>query len=83
MELNELLKENEDALFEEFLAFPTITHALDRRRFVRYAIVARNNCSGLNQGRIDALLAKGMNKQDIDKLQNVYEWMDDVLEVLR
>lgn len=43
MGLKELFEEDEDRLFEEYISIPTISHALDRRRFLKYAIVSNNN----------------------------------------
>lgn len=49
MELKDLLNENEDKLFEEFVAAPTINHAFDRRRFVKYVIVSNANRTGFRR----------------------------------
>lgn len=83
MELKELLNEDEDRLFDEFASIPTISHAFDRRRFVRYAIVSNYNCSGFNNERVRVLRQKGLREREIDELRTVYEWLDEVLEVLK
>lgn len=83
MELKYLLNENEDKLFEEFVANPTISHAFDRRRFVKYAIVSNANCTGFNRERIRVLRQKGFCEREIDEMTRVYEWIYDILEVLK
>lgn len=83
MELKELLEENEDKLFEEFISIPTITHAFDRRRFVKYAIVSNANRTGFNRERIRLLRQKGFREREIEEMTRVYEWIDDILEVLK
>lgn len=83
MELKELLEENEDKLFEEFISIPTITHAFDRRRFVKYAIVSNANRTGFNRERIRLLHQKGFREREIEEMARVYEWIDDILEVLK
>lgn len=74
MELNELIKEDEDRLFEEFISIPTISHDLDRRRFIRYAIVSNANRTGFNRDRIRKLRQKGFSEREIDEMRTVYEW---------
>lgn len=83
MELKELLNEDEDRLFDEFASIPTISHAFDRRRFVKYAIVSNANRTGFNRERIRILRQKGFREREIEEMARVYEWIDDVLEVLR
>lgn len=83
MELKELLEENEDKLFEEYLSIPTISHAFDRRRFIKYAIVSNANRTGFNRERVRALRQKGLREHEIDELRRVYEWLEDLLEVLK
>lgn len=82
MELNELLQEDEDALFKEYLSIPTISHAYDQRRFIRYALVAHANESGFNNERENALRARGLNDRQIKTLRTVFSWLGQVLEVL-
>lgn len=83
MELKNLLNENEDKLFEEFVSIPTLSHAFDRRRFVKYAIVSNANCTGFNRERIRVLRQKGFREREIEEMARVYEWIDDILEVLK
>lgn len=83
MELKELLEENEDKLFEEYLSIPTISHAFDRRRFLKYAIVSNANRTGLNSERVRMLRQKGLREREIDELRRVYEWVEELLEVLK
>lgn len=83
MGLKELFEEDEDRLFEEYISIPTISHALDRRRFLKYAIVSNNNRTGFNNDRICALRRKGVSEREINEMTRVYEWMEDLLEVLK
>lgn len=83
MELQDLLNQDEEKLFEDYLNTPTVTHSKDRQRFVAYALVARFNESGFTEERKDKLREKGLSQKQIDKLQELYEWTADVLEVLR
>ena len=83
MELKELLEENEDRLFEEYISIPTISHAFDRQRFLKYAIVSNANRTGFNRERVRVLRHKGLREREIDEMRKVYEWVEDLLEVLK
>lgn len=83
MKLEELLEENEDKLFDEYLSIPTISHAFDRQRFLKYAIVSNANRTGFNRERIRVLRQKGLRECEIDEMRRVYEWVEDLLEVLK
>lgn len=83
MELKELLKENEDKLFEEYLSIPTISHAFDRRRFIKFAIVSNANRTGFNPERVRVLRQRGLREREIEELRRVYEWVEDLLDVLK
>lgn len=83
MELKDLLQENEDELFDAFISIPAISHAFDRRRFLKYAIVSNANRTGFNRERVRVLRQKGFRELEIDEMQRVYEWVEDLLEVLK
>lgn len=83
MELKELLNQDEDKLFEDYLRSPTITHSKDRQRFVAYALVARFNESGFTEERKARLREKGMPQKQIDNLQELYECTGEILDVLK
>ena len=83
MELKDLLREDEDELFKEYLSTPTISHAYDQRRFIRYALVANTNGSGFNQERESELKRRGVDDRQIETLRTTFSWMSQVLEVLK
>lgn len=83
MELKDLLREDEDELFKEYLSTPTISHAYDQRRFIRYALIANANGSGFNHERESELKRRGVDDRQIETLRTVFSWMSQVLEVLR
>ena len=82
MELKELLKKDENELFNEYLSIPTLSHAKDQCRFVRYALVANANGSGFNHERELELRNRGLDDRQIERLRMIYSWMGRVLDVL-
>lgn len=82
MKLQDLLRQDEESLFKDFISIPTITHVFDRRRFLKYALVSNANRSGFNRERVRILRQKGFKEREIDEMRKVYEWVEDLLEVL-
>lgn len=70
---------NENELFNAFAADATLSHALSRRKFMRYAVEARLNGSLFDEERKGTLRSSGMNEREIENLFYVFEWVDDML----
>lgn len=70
---------NEDELFNAFVADGSFSHPLSRRKFMKYAVEARLNGSFFNEERKNALLTTGMSEKEVERLEYVFEWVDDML----
>lgn len=78
----ELLRQDEDWLFEQYLASPTLSNMLDMQRFLAWAIVANHNNTGFTGERENRLRDKGLDERQIDKLWFAYSLATDIEDML-
>lgn len=83
MNRDEIQNMDEETLFNDFLKFPGISHSKDRERFVLWAINSRLNCTGFTAEREAMLIRRGFSKREIMRMRDCYEWLDNILEVMR
>ena len=70
---------NENELFKAFASDAVISHPLSRRKFMRYAVEARLNGNLFDEDRKGSLRSSGMNEREIENLEYVFNWVDDML----
>lgn len=73
---------NEKEMFNAFLQDATLSHPLSRRKFMRYAVEARLNGNLFDEEKKGTLRSSGMSEREIESLEYVFNWVDDMLYVV-